>query len=128
MEEEVKTPEKMAEHLVNKKIAQAIANRMHEVKKHQAEIKKIEKEIEKIKSGELVPDAGEDSAYDQKIKQLEREIEDLKRQKRGNGGLIGWPSITTTPVPYNGGFHHTYTTSSSNTSVVRGVSITGRLR
>ena len=68
MEGDIRSPEKMAEHLVNKRLAQAIADRMHSIKVHQAEIKKLEKEVEKIKSGELVPDADEESAYTQKIK------------------------------------------------------------
>jgi uncharacterized protein YegL len=58
MGDKPKTSTEMAEKELSKKEAKSIANRLYEIKKHEAEIKKINKQIEKIKSGELVPDEG----------------------------------------------------------------------
>lgn len=59
------TSTEMAEKELSKKEAKAIANRLWEIKKLEAQKKKLEKEITKIKDGTLVPDEGSLSSKDE---------------------------------------------------------------
>lgn len=113
MADENKTPEQMAEHQVNKRFAQAIADRMYKVKKLEAEKKKLLDEIEKIKKGELVPSGSseEDARQAQRIKELEEENARLRqRQNRapvpfltgGGGWTISTSNGTTTHMFVSG--------------------------
>jgi len=57
-----KSTKDRAEKLVSKKLANAIADKMLEIKKHEAKIKVLKKDIDKIISGELVPDCDDDES------------------------------------------------------------------
>ncbi len=123
---EQKTARELASEQLNKRIAKAIANRLHAKKRLEAEIKKLDKEIEQIEKGELVPDTGasdEEAHLQSRIEELEREVQRLKQGRQetqrlypsigGGGYVIGGGSTR----PRGGTFYITTTTTANSNNV-----------